>query len=194
MKRNVWMLLVLFVLGGCVSVEKVEKGERLVGERMTVQIDGPWNLINLPNNGPAQQWTMEGLAVDQLLLYSGLKSGDLIHREFQATRDGQQKSFSYRSNMQPEEIVAAFEGMLTNDGSRFKLVKLEPANFGGVKGFRYEFQLVRKANNLTLNGVGYGTSSKGELFSIVYLAPRLTFYQRHIGTVEKIAASARIKE
>jgi hypothetical protein len=187
-------MLALLLLGGCVSVEKVATGERLVGERMTVQIEGPWNHVNLPNNGPAQQWTMEGLAVDQLLLYSGIKNGELIHREFAATRDGQQKSFSYRSNMQPEDIVAAFEGMLTHDGSRFRMVKLEPVNFGGGKGFRFEFQLVRKINNLTLNGVGYSASSKGELFTILYLAPRLTFYQRHVGTVEKIAASARIKE
>lgn len=194
MKKSLGILALLLVLGGCVSVEKVATGERQVGERMTVLIDGPWNHLKLPNNGPAEQWTMEGLAVDQLLLYSGIKNNELIHREFQSTRDGQQKSFSYRSNMQPEEIVAAFEGMLTHDGSRFKLVKLEPATFGGVKGFRYEFQLLRKVNNLTLNGVGYGASSKGELFSVVYLAPRLAFYDRHIGTVEKIAQSARIKE
>jgi hypothetical protein len=94
--------------------------------------------------------------------------------------------------MQPDEIVAMFEGMLTRDGSSFKLVKLEPASFG-EKGFRFEYQLIRKVDNVQLSGIGYGSVSKGELFAIVYLAPRLTFFSRHQGRVEQIARDARLK-
>jgi hypothetical protein len=96
--------------------------------------------------------------------------------------------------MQPDEIVSMFEGMLTRDGSRFTLVKLEPSPFGTGKGFRFEFELIRKLNSVRLLGIGYGAVSKGELFSIVYFAPRMTFFPRHISQVEKIGASARVKE
>jgi hypothetical protein len=165
--------------------------------RMTIDIAGPWNRMILPNAGPAQIWTMEGMPIDQLLVYAGLKDDQAIHGT-SANTNAKVKAFKFRSTMQPDEIVALFEGMLTRDGSRFTLVKLEPSSFGiGIgtgTGFRFEFELVRRISNLTMRGVGYGTVSQGELFSMLYVAPRLNFYSRHIATVEKISASAVVKE
>ncbi len=141
--------------------------------------------------GPAQVWTMEGTPVDQLLLYPGIKDGQLIHAEFgESTK---QKNFAFRSGMQPDEIVAIFEGMLTRDGSRFKLERLEPMAFGGEKGFRFAYSLVRKVDNVQLSGVGYAMVNRGELFTVLYMAPRLVFYPRHIARVEHIGKSIRVK-
>lgn len=185
-------VLILATVAGCVSVSKVESGERPIGDRLVVTLDGPWNKINAPNLGPAENWTMEGLPVDQLLIYSGLKDGLAIHA--QRTGAGpQQKVFAFRSSMQPDEIVALFEGMFTRDGSRFKLDKLAPAAFGGGKGFRFEYSLTRKIDNVQLSGVGYGTVNKGELFAIVYMAPQLAFFPRHVASVEQLCRSARVK-
>ena len=66
-------------------------------------------------------------------------------------------------------------------------------DFAGQKGFRFEYALTRKVDNVQLLGLGYGTVSKGELFAIVYTAPRLTFFARHRDRVEQIAKSARLK-
>jgi hypothetical protein len=95
--------------------------------------------------------------------------------------------------MQPDEIVTLFEGMLTRDGSRFRLLKLQPSAFGGGKGFRFDYALTRKVDNVQLSGVGYSTVSDGELFAMVYMAPRLAFFERHADGVEEIAKSARVK-
>ena len=76
--------------------------------------------------------------------------------------------------MQPDDIVAMFEGMMTRDGSAFKLNKLEPMNFGGQKGFRFEFSLTRKVDGVELSGVGFGTVANGELYAMLYAAPQLT--------------------
>lgn len=181
--------VVLLLLSGCVSVAKVESGDRSVGERMIVTIEGAWNHIDAPGIGPAQIWTMEGMAVDQLMLYSGIKDGQVIHPE----RGGQQKSFAFRANMQPDEIAAMFEGMLTRDGSRYKLEKLEPLSVNGINGFRFEYSLVRKVDNVQLSGLGFGAVSRGELFAVVYMAPRLVFYPRQVARVEQIGRSIRIK-
>jgi hypothetical protein len=185
--------LLMLAVSGCVSIAKVETGDRSIGDRLLVTLDGPWNRINAPNLGPAETWTMEGLPVDQLLIYSGIKNSQAIHAE-RTTGNSQQKNFSFRSNMQPDEIVTMFEGMLTRDGSRFKLVKLEPVSFGGSKGFRFYYSLTRKIDNAQLSGVGYGTVSKGELFAIVYTAPQLAFYPRHVARVEELCRSARVKD
>jgi hypothetical protein len=95
--------------------------------------------------------------------------------------------------MQPDEIVSLFEGMFTRDGSTFKLARLEPANFGGRKGFRFEYGLTRKVDSAQLSGVGYGVVDSGELFAIIYLAPRLTFFPRHKQRVERMAMSSKLK-
>jgi hypothetical protein len=187
--RNLLAVLVLAVLAGCATVNKMETGPQNIGERLTFHLDGAWNHVALPNQGPAQTWTMEGLPVDTLLIYSGLKDGEALHRP----GFGGQKSLNFRASMQPDEIVRLYEGMLTLDGSQFELTKLEPATFGGEKGFRFEYTLTRKVDGVTLSGFGYSTVSKGELFALLYQAPRLTFFSRHKDRVEQIARSARVK-
>jgi hypothetical protein len=190
--RLVALILMLAMLGGCVSVAKVESGARTVGDRMTVRLEGAWNHVNAPGMGPGETWTMEGLTVDRLLLYAGIKDGQVIHPE--TAGNTKMKSFSFRSAMQPHEIVAMFEGMLTRDGSTFKLLKLEPAMFGGIKGFRFDYAVTRKQDNVQLNGFGYSSVSRGELFSVLYMAPRIGFYPRHAPAADQISRSALIKE
>jgi hypothetical protein len=187
--RNLLVVLVLAALAGCATVNKMESGDQTVGERMTLHLEGAWNHVALPNQGPAHTWTMEGLPVDTLLIYSGLKDGEALHRPGFAGP----KSFSFRASMQADEIVRLYEGMLTVDGSQFQLTKLEPAPFAGEKGFRFEYVLTRKADGVTLSGFGYSSVSKGELFALLYQAPRLTFFSRHKDRVEQIARSARVK-
>jgi hypothetical protein len=185
-------MLVLAGLGGCVSVAKVEPGTRAVGDRLTVHLDGAWNQINAPGLGPAQIWTMEGLTVDRLMIYSGIRDGEVVHAEGPAA--SKLKSFSFRSSMQPHEIVSMFEGMLTRDGSSFKLSKLEPAKFGGLNGFHFEYAVIRKQDNVQLSGFCYGSVSRGELFAVLYIAPRLGFFPRHAPQADQISRSALIKE
>jgi len=188
--RLTLIALWLVLLAGCASVSKMETGEQAIGERMQVVLEGAWNHVSAPGLGPAQVWTMEGLPVDQLLVYAGIKDEQLVHA---AGGSGARKDFAFRSRMQPDEIVAMFEGMLTRDGSQFRLVKLEPMAFGGEKGFRFEYALTRRGDNAQLSGVGFGAVSKGELFALLYHAPRLAFFPRHQPRVEQIARSARLK-
>jgi hypothetical protein len=178
-------------LSGCVSIARVDSGTRTLGARMEVSIDGAWNHVSAPNSGPAETWTMDGLPIDQLLLYSGLKDGESVHAR---DANSQTRRLEFRATMQPDEIVALFEGMLTRDGSRFRLVRLEPMRFAGQDGFRFEYALTRKLDNVQLLGVGYGAVSKGELFAVVYMAPRLAFFERQRQRVERIAHSARLKD
>ncbi len=195
--KKLLRLPLLCILAGCVSAIKVESGERGIGERLVFNIDGAWNQINAPGIGPAQVWTMEGLPVDQLLVYSGIKDGEAISASGTTvagdTGDTNRKTFNFRSTMQPDEIVSLFEGMLTRDGSTFKLGKLQPSTFGGGKGFHFDYSLTRKIDSVQLSGIGYGTVDKGQLFAIIYLAPRLTFFPRHKAKVEQIARSAKLK-
>ncbi len=144
MKRLV-VVLALLSLSGCVSVQKMEAGNQKLGERLSVTLEGAWNHLNAPGLGPAQVWTMEGTPVDQLLFYTGLPDDELIHAMGPRQGDSEPKAFRFRASMSADEIASLFQGMLTRDGSRYTLEKLEPMDFGGIKGFRFEFTLIRKA-------------------------------------------------
>jgi len=182
------LVIALALLAGCASVAKLE-GERTVGERMTITLDGAWNQVNAPGVGPADLWTLEGVPVDRLLIYAGVKDGQPVHTQ----TGGTQKHITFSSRMQPEQIVAMFEGMFTRDGSRFRLTRLEPSSFAG-NGFRFEYALTRSADDLQLAGVGYAAVSNGELFALLYQAPRIEFFPRHRARVEAMARTVKLKD
>jgi len=165
----------------------VDTGSKTVGERMVLKPEVAWN--ELPGNRPAHLWTMEGLPIDQLFIYSGIKDGEAIDA---VGNSSNAKHFRFRSSMQADEIASLFEGLLTRNGSTFELTRLEPASFGGGKGFRFEYTLLRKADNVPLSGVGFATVDGGQLFAIVYNAPRMTFFPRYEAKVAQLAQSVRI--
>lgn len=187
MKKTLLFVLAL-ALAGCASVKKIEPGSRTLGERFTVNIQGNWNHLDFPGIKPAQVWTMEGVTVDELMLYSGIRDGQAM----QSGGGAQKKELVFRSAMQIEEVVSLFEGVLTQDGSTFKLLRLDPYAFAGRKGYRFEYERIRKYDNVHQQGIGFGTIDRGELFALVYHAPRQTFFPRHKARVEAIAASAGI--
>lgn len=189
MKKLLSILLAL-ALTGCAAVNKMETGQQNIGERLVVTLEGAWNHVAAPGLalGPGQVWTMEGLPIDQLRIYAGVKDGEPI-----AAAAGSEQAINFRSTMQPQDIVAMFESMLTRGGSTFRLDKLEPWSFGGEKGFRFEFTFTRKVDGVVNSGVGYGAVNKGELFTLLYAAPRLGFFARHKDKVEQIARSARFR-
>jgi hypothetical protein len=192
--KRIFLALLVVVLTGCATAVKIDSGEHTVGNRLVFNLDGAWNQVKLPNAGIAETWTMEGLPIDQLLVYSGVKdSEEIVGTPMNASTEAQKRKLAFRSSMRPDEIVSLFEGMFIRDGSAFTLVKLDPANFGGRKGFRFECSVTRKVDGARLSGIGYGVVDAGELFAIVYVAPRLTFFPRHEKRVELMAGSATVK-
>lgn len=194
--KAVAIVLVILGLAGCAPIAslRVEPGVQTIGERLSLKIDGAWNYIRLPGGGPSQTWTMEGLPIDQLLIYGSLQDGQPIHAVRAGVAPQSDKPLTFRSSMQPDEIVGLFDGMFSRDGSDFKLSKLQPTRFAGDNGFQFEYALIRKVDNVRLQGLGYAAVRRGELFAIIYQAPRLAFFDRHVARVKAIADSAAIKD
>jgi hypothetical protein len=181
--------LVLFI-AGCANVTKIDTGETVVRNRLAVKVDTPWNRFErgLADNTPT--WTVEGITIDALQFYVGIKDGELIAPALQVKGT---QPLAFKASMQPADVVALYQGLFTRDGSSFTLEKLEPAEFVGGKGFRFEYALVRKVDDVHLRGVAYGAVRNGELFLINYSAPRLGFYTKYVAQVETLAKSAKIK-
>lgn len=178
------------VLAGCASVSKVNTGEAIVKERLAVSVDVAWNQFEHGLTDRTPTWTVEGITIDALQFYVGIKHGELIAP---TPREGKGVlPLTFKAEMQPADVVALYQGLWTRDGSAFTLEKLEPASFVGQNGFRFEYTLIRKGDDVRLRGTAWGAVRNRELFLINYHAPRLGFYPRHIAQVEKLAASARV--
>lgn len=188
--KNILFVVLVAVLAGCGSVRKVESGTVSVGERLTLHIEGNWNHLDFPGIRPAQLWTMEGVTVDELLIYAGIVDGQAMHP--QPGANVKKQNVVFRSNMPLEEVVSMFESLLTRDQSAFKLTKVAPYPFAGKKGIRFEYERIRKTDSVVQNGIGFGAIDKGELFAMIYQAPRLTFFPRHKARVESIAKSVAV--
>jgi hypothetical protein len=186
-----WRLLLVLALAGCATVTKVDTGETVIRERLVVQIETPWNKFERGQADNITTWTVEGITVDALRFYVGIQDGQPIA----PTPSGGQsvEPLTFKKSMQPAEIVALYQSLLTRDGSSFTLDRIEATEFVNSNGFRFDYSLVRKVDDVRLRGVAWAAVRNGELFVIHYSAPRLAFFPKHIARVEAIARSARVK-
>jgi hypothetical protein len=193
--RTAFAALLLLLLSACTTVTKVGPGSVTVKD-MQIALDGPWNrfessaLVLFQAPGATEIWTREGFTLDVLAFYVGIADGEAIGTSLPRT---QKKMPQFRLKMAPHEIIEAFETVVTQDGSFFKLAKLEPARFGGGDGFRFEYELKRKGDSLLFNGVGYGTVANKKLYLMAYSAPRSYYFAKLLPGLEAAARSASIK-
>jgi len=192
MKKLALSLVVVALLAGCAGVVKVGPGETVVGNKLAVTIDTAWNQFNgAGQQGPSTLWTVDGITVDNLRFYAGLKDGDLLAPNAPQAKDA--RPLAFKAAMRPDEIVALYQGLYSRDGSSFTLDKMEPTEFVGSKGFRFQYTVVRKVDEVKLSGVAWVAVRDGQLYAMTYTAPRLGFFTRHSVQVEQIAKSARVK-
>ena len=191
MKKLLAILLAALV-AGCASVVKVE-GEQVLNNRMSVQLPSAWNRI-AANQQPYELWTQDGVSIDQLRMWAGVTPGQSLVR-VPNTPSGQKppRVPTFVANMTPDQIVNLFEVMYAVDGSQVRITRVDPAQFAGEKGVRFEFAVTRKSNDLQLKGVGWAAVRNNELFAATFIAPELAFYQRLLPQAEGVVATARIK-
>lgn len=179
------------LLAACAQVSHVASGQVTVKNRMLVELEQGWNQFEYTLTDTTPTWTQQGITVDVLKFYVGLKSGELI-----APTPAEPKGvppLPFKTGMQAADIVALFERLYSRGGSSFTLEKVVPATFVGVSGYRFEFASLRKTDEVQLRGVVWFAVRDGELWAITYTAPRLAFFPAGIGGAETIARSARIK-
>jgi hypothetical protein len=97
----------------------------------------------------------------------------------------------------PEKLVSLFEELYATAGT-VTVTKVEPAEFAGQKGVRFEFTLARRADDLSMQGVGWVAVRADptwgeELYAATFVAPRMSFYQRLLPMAEAVVKTARVK-
>lgn len=178
----------MLALAGCANVAKITTGDVVVDGRLAFTLDAAWNQVNLPGRSRPVLWTQDGITIDALELWFGVRDGQVL---VESPKD--QRPLVFRASMEPHELVALFEGVYGRDGSTFTLDKLAPADFLAGKGVRFDFTVLRKVDDVRVSGVGWAAVRDGELIAMTFVAPRLGFYPKHLAKVERAAASARLR-
>lgn len=181
---------VTFLMASCTLVSQLDPGQQAIGNRLTLSIDGGWNRFGYYYFDPAQVWTREGLPIDQLLVYPGITNGRAMHP---VTDPEARNVVTFDANMSNEDLVALFERLLNRHGAVISVREVEPATIDSRRGVRFEFERMANQDSPVYRGVGFAVIDKGELFALIYIAPRLGFFPRHKDRVEAIARSAKIR-
>lgn len=194
-RRTLLVALLLLALPACTTITKVGPGQVTVKD-LSMMLEGPWNkfdssaVVLFQAPGATEIWTREGFTLDVLAFYVGISDGEAIGKSLPRKST---KMPVFRVKMAPHEILEAFETVVTQDGSVFKVSRLEPARFAGGEGFRFEYELRRKGDSLLFNGVGYGTIANKKLYLIAYSAPHTYFFGKLVPGLESAVRSASIK-
>ncbi len=190
-RRRLAILSLSLLLAACAApVSRVEVGEVAIGKRMTVKVDAAWNQFGGGLTAGVPTWTMEGITIDALRFYTDIKDGQTFGP---SNPPKGRQPLIFKASMQPADIVGMFQSLQTQDGSSFALDKLEPTDFLGGTGFRFEYSTVRKVDEVPLRGVAYARVRDGELFLVSYSAPRLVFFPRYQPRVENLIKSVSLR-
>jgi hypothetical protein len=193
------LLLALWLavfLAACTSIARVE-GDQVVNGKLVVHVPAAWNKVTDPwENEPYDIWTQEGIPLDHLRLWGGVKSGKALVAKptvlFRAPGEKDPRYPTFVSGLPPDKLVSLFEALYANEGT-VRITRVQPAVFAGEKGVRFEFTLARRADDLTLNGVGWAAEHKNELYAATFAAPRLTFFPKLLPMAEAVVKTARIR-
>ena len=194
-------LLLALLLAACANVSRME-GEQVVNQRLSVHLTDAWNKVSDPwEVDPYDTWTQEGIPLDHLRLWGGVRPGQpLMTRPalFSRAADARERRVpTFRVGLTPEKLVSLFEELYATAGT-VAVTKVEPAEFAGHKGVRFEFTLARRSDDLTMQGVGWVAVRADptwgeELYAATFVAPRMSFYQRLLPMAESVVKSARVK-
>ena len=196
MTKNILALLLALAMAACTSIAKVE-GEQVVNARLVVNVPAAWNKVTDPwENEPYDIWTQEGIPLDHLRLWGGVKSGKALVAKptvlFRAPGEKEARYPTFTAGLPPDKLVSLFEALYATEGA-VTITRVEPGAFAGEKGVRFEFTLARRADDVTLKGVGWAAVHDGELYAATFAAPRLAFFDRLLPMAEAVVKTARIR-
>jgi len=180
------LLAVVAVSAGCMGYSRLAAKEQRFapGFYLTPQVE--WSARR---SGDTENWTIHGTGLELVFLAKGVASGKPLVKP--ASR--KTKLPLFRAEMTGSEIAELTAETMQRQGvGEVRVVSVRPEAFGGKPGFRADLAL-RTAQGLESMGLVAGAVAKGELYLIVFSAPRIHYFPTFKPTVEKLIASARFE-
>ncbi len=162
-----------------------------------------WTRIETPGmNGPGSRYTVEAPAgwvradflQDRILISKdgpGLNLIEVNHR-----KNGQafvNTKVELTEDMLIGEVAEHYiaEYQTTAAGSQVNHLTTEPATVGGLPGFKVRFERIND-KGLVFDVLVFGTRDSAYFYSLLYMAPRLYYYEKELEPFENLVASFKI--
>ena len=179
--------VVLATLSGCATSSWQETtGEVYVDEKLGFSFRPPPGWFQPPGKGPgnAVYFTRDGLALQDIHVGRVAHADAFPHIEKESTADmvAEEIAEDYIANLTAIEV---YENMTVNAN--------EPATLGGLDGFRLDLE-VRAQSGLRYREIHYGAAGASGLYSLVYSAAALHYFERDEALFETARDSMQITE
>jgi hypothetical protein len=157
---------------------------------LTVTPDQGWNKGIRPGR-LSESWTLDGLSINELTFYGGIADNKTLFREIDKTNKPLPR---FSKTMLLPDIAQLLETSyrVAIGTPLMKIEAMEPAAFAGSQGFRFTYSLTTP-DDVKRRGEARGAIINGALYMITYEAPRIHYFDRDLGSFQKIAESAVIK-
>ncbi|KJS07852.1 MAG: hypothetical protein VR73_07725 [Gammaproteobacteria bacterium BRH_c0] len=149
-----------------------------------------WNKASYKLGPKAVTWTSNGEVLDQLILIGDIGSGEALFKN--TNKNLPMPPFT--SDMMPFDVETLVKTSLKNSANgevEVNTENLQPANFGGKSGFRFNISFYT-ASGLLKSGDVLGAVKDGKLYLMIYSAADLHYYKSKLPEVEKVFASVII--
>lgn len=194
MKKFMTIFAAGMLLAGCGPSFKLHSaGEPLVAKSVTVVPAQDWNLASgLNYEKHTTLLTANGLGLDEVLIFSGVKEGEILFPVKSPTVSSALPRF--RADMLPNEVMEFVQASMSLDESTtlFELGQLQPADFASQPGFDFEFSYVAQ-DEVRRSGRAVGAVVSGQLYLMVLRATAVHYYDALADEFQTMVASARLK-
>jgi hypothetical protein len=157
---------------------------------LTLRPEIDWNRIDRRPGSDAERWTLDGELLNDVLFFGELQDEDTLFREVDR-RNSPMPEFS--DTMLLIDVPDFYETSLriTKGLSSFEVLSVEPMDFLGERGVRFEFETLG-SDDIRRKGIAVAAIVGRKLFMMTYEAPKVFFYERNLGDFEQLVQSARL--
>lgn len=188
------VLTVLVLLAGCVPTYQLVQPTPAYVESLELHPTSTWNKApnsNAYDRKDSQEWTKDGLLLDRLLIISGVPDGEPLTKD--PRKDAALPPF--RSDMLPNELEELFEATIVKlygeGNSAVSTKNLRPHRFGEHRGVLFDIEAsVTESPNY--KGLVGAFIVDGELYTIMYLATEIHYFDKHFAEAEALIKSATL--
>ncbi len=152
-----------------------------------------WNRWTSRPSSVGEIWTLDGVRLNELSFFAGVGAGESLYFDQGLSEKGMP---TYDPAMLQTDIVSFFESSnrLVLQSSQFEMKKVEPAKLAGHDGVRFSYRYAAQGDGIMRSGEAVAAKINQKLYLINFVAPEIYFFDRDIGSVRQLIASAKIVE
>ena len=169
----------------------VEPGKPVTIGKTTMRVtpSGSWNRPRRSEAGIAENWTRDGIILNDLFIVAGMPEGWAL---FESPNEEERPMPTMPAQLDIVEIPEFYESSarLALNTSVFTITSTEPATMSGHPAIKFTFDYAFSDSPLKRRGVAMGTMVDGKLYLIAFDGPATYFFERDLAEVEAIMASA----